>query len=402
MSTTKVKGFYIDGEYYEFIGHQSGGGGGGGGEPTGTTLYIPDLSTVIETAMNYILKLENGNLMLSTDLGKTWTTKENTYGTITHAHFFGDGTLMFCTPTAAYYTKDLVTITQATILDIDGSAWSPSGHHFFVQQKFDTVEVINGVEIHYWGDYYLSGATNLWYTVDNGHTIKAAFKFGTSQIDGTTISARHCHQFVYNKYDGHFYVTTGDTLTENNLIRGDYNPQNDTWTWELLAQGADYKFGMILFDRNFIYGVTDYAGSGQTFTHNMGILKCPMDKLGTPDAWTLAWDSGRSPGGAGLVSLLIDGCGNKLLTIDSENPGYVYLATKGLDFKLMTLAVNQQLGIRFTGPNYNGDYYATFKNFGGYDGLCLNFYPTINVKKMMELNGYEWNKVIPFDKECSI
>lgn len=403
MEKTKIKGAYINGNYCEFSDTDSQSQNPNWRDYS--QLLLPNTTTVIETAMNYVLKLEEGNLKLSKDLGKTWTTKENTYGTIEHAHFFGDGTLLFCTPTAAYYTKDLVTINQATILDIDGNAWNPNGYHFFWQQKFDSVEVIDGKEIHYWGDYILSGVTHLWYTVDNGHTIKTAFKFGTSKIDGNTIACRHCHQFIYNKYDGKFYVTTGDNITEINLMRGTYDVQNDTWTWELLGNGSNYKFGQLLFDRNFMYAITDYAGVGQTFTYPKGILKCPMDKIGTPEAWTNAWEDydGEVISAAGLVSLLIDGNGNKLLTIDSYQPGFVFVTDQGFKFKKMRLDGATQFGIRFTGPNYNGDYYATYKTFDGTQNACsLSFYPTMNVKEMLALNGIKWNTVLPFDLECVI
>lgn len=390
MST--AKGIYIDNQFYQFS----------ESEP-GTTLVVPALTTVIETSMNYVLKLDNGNLMLSTDLGKTWTTKENTYGTIAHAHFFGDGTLLFCTWDAAYWTKDLVTINQSTILDVDGNAWTPSGYHFFWQQKYDTVEVIGNKEIYYWGDYVLTGTTHLWYTVDNGHTIKCAFKFGTSKIDGDTIYCRHCHQFIYNKYDGHFYVTTGDSGNDIRLIRGDYDTQNDAWTWELLGTGDDYKFGQLLFDRNFIYSITDYAAI--TASRPKGILKCPIDKITTPSAWSNAWQDSDNQisSGSGLVSLVMDGNGNKLMTIDSAQPGYVFFASHGFNFTRKTLDGSTQFGIRFTGPNYNGDYYATYRTFNMTQNACsLSYYPTVNVKELMEQNGVHWDKVLAFDKECSI
>lgn len=366
------------------------------------TFTIPAVSTVIETSMNYVLKLEDNTLKLSKDCGSTWIEKENTFGTIAHAHFFGNGTLLLCTWEKAYWTSDFVTFTETNTYDENGDAWvcEENGYHFFWQQKTDNVEVIDGVEMHYWGDYRLSGNVRLWYTTDNGHTLKCAFNFGTSEIDGSVVSARHPHQFIYNKYDGYFYVTTGDHngATEIHLMRGRYSSQNDSWNWEMVGSGDDFKFGQLLFDENFMYAITDYANVQNLLPK--GILKCPMDKLDTPSAYTNAWEDVDEQvlSQAGLVSLLIDKDGRKIMTIDSYQPGYLFVALDGLNFKRVYLGQNTQFGIRFTGPNYNGDYYATFKTFDMTKNACsLNFYPTINITKLFSDNGLKWRPRISID-----
>lgn len=366
------------------------------------TFTIPAVSTVIETSMNYVLKLEDNTLKLSKDCGTTWIEKENTFGTIAHAHFFGNGTLLLCTWENAYWTSDFVTFTETNIYDENGDAWvcEENGYHFFGQQKTDNVEVIDGVEMHYWGDYRLSGNVRLWYTTDNGHTLKCAFNFGTSEIDGSVVSARHPHQFIYNKYDGYFYVTTGDHsgVTQIHLMRGRYSSQNDSWDWEMVGSGDDFKFGQLLFDENFMYAITDYSNVQNLLPK--GILKCPMDKLNTPSAYTNAWEDvdGQVLSQAGLVSLLIDKDGRKIMTIDSYQPGYLFVALDGLNFKRVYLGQNTQFGIRFTGPNYNGDYYATFKTFDMTKNACsLNFYPTINITKLFSDNGLKWRPRISID-----
>lgn len=358
-------------------------------------------SSVIETSMNYILKLENNTLKLSKDCGKTWLDKANTFGTIAHAHFFGDGTLLLCTWEKAYWTTDFVTFTETAIYDENGSPWTceSGGYHFFWQQKCDSVEVIDGVEMHYWGDYRLAGNVRLWYTTDNGRTLKCAFNFGTSQIDGQTIHARHPHQFIYNKYDGYFYVTTGDHngATEIHLMRGRYSVNNDSWTWEMVGEGDNYKFGQLFFDEAFMYAITDYANVQNLLPK--GILKCPMDKLSTPSAYTNAWQDsdGQISAQAGLVSILLDKGGRKIMTIDSYQPGYMFVALEGLNFKKVAVG-GQQFGIRFTGPNYNGDFYATFKTFDMTKNACsLSYYPTINVTDLLRENGIKWSPQLTID-----
>ena len=366
------------------------------------TFALVPTESVIETAMNYILKLENGTLKLSKDSGKTWADKANTFGTIAHAHFFGDGTLLLCTWEKAYWTTDFVTFTETDIYDEDGDPWTceSGGYHFFWQQKLDSVEIIDGVEMHYWGDYRLTGNTRLWYTTDNGRTLKCCFNFGTSRIDGNIISCRHPHQFIYNKYDGYFYVTTGDHngAAEIHLMRGKYTRQTDSWAWEMIGSGSDFKFGQLLFDENFMYAVTDYANVQNLLPK--GVLKCPMDKLDDPDAYSNAWEDSDSQVAvqAGLVSLIIDKNGRKIMTIDSYQPGYVFVALGGLNFKCVSLGQTTQIGIRFTGPNYNGDYYATFKTFDMTQNTCsLSFYPTINVTALLRNNGIKWDAALPID-----
>lgn len=367
------------------------------------TFTLIPTTTVVETAMNYILKLENNTLKLSRDCGVTWQDKANTFGTIAHAHFFGDGTLLLCTWEKAYWTTDFVTFTETAIYDENGNPWTceSGGYHFFWQQKCDSVEVIDGVEMHYWGDYRLTGNVRLWYTTDNGRTLKCAFNFGTSRIDGSIVSARHPHQFIYNKYDGYFYVTTGDHdgAVEIHLMRGKYSVQNDSWTWEMVGEGNDYKFGQLIFDESFMYTVTDYANVQNLLPK--GILKCPMDKLSTPAAYTNAWQDseGQILAQAGLVSLLIDSGYRKIMTIDSYQPGYIFVALEGTKFKRVSLGQSTQFGIRFTGPNYNGEFYATFKTFDMTKNACsLNFYPTINVTELMRENGIKWTPQIAMDK----
>lgn len=248
----------------------------------------------IYTIDNFVLAHEydenqgTDNLKFSNDLGKTWVTVANTYGTILNAFMFADGTFMMATKKAEgcriYWTRDFSTFTEATIIDYDGQPYvmETGKTRFFILKPVSTHTYVNNIEYYCFWDYILSGAgtssPRMWYAIsdESGVTVRAAFCFNISTIEGETLRARHGHFFGYNKHDGYFYALTGDGSNECHVIRGRHDA-NHQWTWEHLATGDGYKLVSVKFDEGNLYAVTDYTDS--SLNDAKGFVSIPTSQI---------------------------------------------------------------------------------------------------------------------------
>ena len=112
-----------------------------------------------------------------------------------------------------------------------------------------------------WGNYcnVLGGATpvNIYYSTDNGQTVKIAYAFGQnphfrddgSPGGGTTgtllgdarnpVICRHVHSVAYNPAENAFYACTGDGDRaeghECHWLRGTYDAKKDKWQWKVIV-----------------------------------------------------------------------------------------------------------------------------------------------------------------------
>jgi hypothetical protein len=319
---------------------------------------------------------------------------QNIYGNIVHAHWFNDGTCLFCTEQHCYYTKDFVTVNESTVYDYDGTVSTPSGHRFYNIPKGTDSYMIDGKEFHLWYDYILLQTVHprLWYSNDNGVTVRAAFAFGESSINGSVLSARHGHGFKYNPYNGYFYAWTGDTNEECHFIRGKY--QNNTWTWELVATGPEYKFGTILFSGGNMFCVTDYGDV--SLADKKGVLSCPVDDIDSENFEYLY--KVTDIGSASLSDIWIDKSGWKVMVPDYLGGNKTLIANKGFKFKWV--ANTRAIRINgFTGPNYNGDVYCKYATSSAVSEDTFHIMkPTINLTEAMHTFGaYDFGKEIEFD-----
>ena len=336
----------------------------------------PYIGGVLATAMNFIVRYgDDGGvekLYFSRDLGKTWTSITNTIGSIVHAHIFTDGTIMLCSRSKVYWTKDFSTLTESSVYDENGDPFvgTDSFNAQFIETQDNSpinAQIDDGVEMHVWGDYVLSGTCRIWYTRDYGHTIKCAAKAngnGWEMEDGTIVNIRHIHRIKYRKEDGKWYINAGDSGNECVFVTGEYDVANDTWTWRLLAQGQNYKFGGFLFSKqgDCIYALSDYT---QNQSSN-GLFEVAIPNIGDISMWNkvFSFDHCNS-------KLITDFDGNKVVIPDVDVTNYFFVANKNNQFvKVAFSGVTAFLG-SIIGPNYNGDYYCTLMTAWN-NTTCLN------------------------------
>lgn len=386
-------------------------------------LRLGDPTNVIYTIDDFMLAHEYDqsqgidNLKFSNDLGQTWTTVANTYGTVLNAFMFADGTFMMACKKdegcRIYWTRDFATFTEATVIDYNGNPYSLEAGktRFYILEPRNKHVYVNGVEHYCFWDYIIEITSDprMWYAIsdESGVTVRAAFAFGKSTINGSTLSARHGHAFEYNPYDGYFYALTGDSVSECHVLKGKYADNNGThtWTWERLATGGGYKLTSVSFDEGNLFAITDYTESA--LAAYKGVISIPIDKIGLTTTiggvvfpaklryWFHATEAFMRQGSYSGVAALSLG-----VTVD--NHGWRFIGTDYLGNSMHLIAknshnfvwVDNDKNVRFnmvTGPNNKGDVYVTFStpplNVSGEGWLKLSHQKTYNLTEAMRRSG---------------
>lgn len=383
------------------------------GEPTNVIYTIDDFMLAHEYTEGSV-----DNLKFSNDLGKTWITVENTYGKIVNAFMFADGTFMMATKKSEgcriYWTRDFSTFTEASIIDYDGSAYTiePGKTRFYIIEAKTSHTYVDGVEHFLFWDYIISTTTKprLWYAIsdENGVTVRAAFAFDYSQIDGVTCSARHGHAFTYNPHDGYFYALTGDSVSECHVMRGRYVDNNGThtWTWEHLATGGGYKLVSVAFDEGNMYAVTDYTETA--LREKKGIVSIPTNMITetvTEDGivmparmryWFHATTSFMAQGSANannpaaMSGFIADNNGWRVAGTDYLGGSKLLIAKDSHNFVWVATDNGLRLG-GFVGPNNKGDVfvkaYPVGYSFSGEDWLSISHKTMYNLTEIMRNSG---------------
>lgn len=204
---------------------------------------------------------------------------------IRFAYIFKNGNILFTDYTNAYYSHDnLTTFHKSDILDIDGKKYSPNKYGNFFSLVIDGRQFIDNKEIRVWGNYATYGVwqpgisrseqIQVWYTIDEGKTIKTAYKFGHNI---PKLSARHVHAVNMCPWDNTFWVQTGDMKNECHWIQGKYNWKQDSWSWDVKASGDHMSYfkstGFVFLD-NYVFWADD---SSDPEKH--GIWKTPYSNL---------------------------------------------------------------------------------------------------------------------------
>lgn len=232
---------------------------------------------VLATNGNYQLGTDNVYLYWSDDAGETWINQYN-WGTqqnlalpvynkaIDMAHIFSDASVIFSCGALLYRSADkLLNIVAITAYEADGTTpftiHTPSnaarpGCYFAAYSMGKVHEQVNGSDIFVWGNYCnntdaVMGAApvTIWYTIDNGVTVKAAYKFGQNPNkrddgsagggatgtllgdSGNPLYTRHVHTVIRRPGTLDWYSFTGDTtLTEIHWLKHTYNDVADTWS----------------------------------------------------------------------------------------------------------------------------------------------------------------------------
>ena len=243
---------------------------------------------------------------------------------ITFSHVFNNGNILFATRTKLFLSEDgLKSFRPIPLKNADGSDYvihtpkNPDNPGWY----FNTLTGVNawevaGKEMLVWGNYcnVLGGATppNVYYSVDNGQTVKIAYAFGQNPYHSDTgapgggaggtllgdpdnpVICRHIHCVSYNSAENAFYACTGDRDRpeghECNWLRGTYDAAKDTWDWKVVVSeslNTRYKGGGINFADGQLYWISDANGPEP---HDRGLFRCDPADIANPQKHTRLFD----------------------------------------------------------------------------------------------------------------
>ncbi len=230
-----------------------------------------NLSNLVTTWDNKYLAYNNSKLFLFQVLGnKIYLRSLDVPGVkkIKFAYIFESGNIIFCDYDNAYYSHDnLLSFQKSSVLDADGKQYLASKHGNFFSLGIDSRQIIKNKEIRVWGNYTNYGdwqpgvsrseQIQVWYTVDEGKTIKIAYKFGYTT---PKLICRHIHAVNMCPWDNTFWIQSGDMNNECHWIQGKYNWEEDKWHWEVKASGdhmSYYKSTGFVFYDNYVFWADD-------------------------------------------------------------------------------------------------------------------------------------------------
>jgi hypothetical protein len=265
-------------------------------------------------------------ILLSEDNGCTWphSSPFPEARQITFSYILKNGNVVFATGARLYLSTDnLKTYKPITVKKADGGDYLPHtpqnadnpGWYFHSLSGVSAWHV-NGVDMLVWGNYcnVLGGASpvNIYYSTDNGQTVKIAYAFGqnphfrdngsagggrTGTLLGDAdnpVIARHVHCVAYNPVENAFYACTGDADKpeghECHWLRGTYDPKQDKWQWTVIVSASlntRYKSGGINFVDGQVYWIADANGP---LPHDRGIFRCAPADIANPQAHTMLFN----------------------------------------------------------------------------------------------------------------
>ncbi|MGO8747807.1 MAG: hypothetical protein ACLQNE_17680 [Thermoguttaceae bacterium] len=269
---------------------------------------------------------EEKTLALSEDNGRTWPHRLAFPDAprITFSHILNNGNVLFATGTKLYLSTDnLKTYQRITVKDAKGADYLPHtpqnpdnpGWYFHTLSGVLSWD-IGGKEMLVWGNYcnVLGGAApvNIYYSTDNGQSVKIAYAFGQNpnfRDDGSPggsttgallgnpdnpVIARHIHCVAYNPVEDAFYACTGDgdrrEGKECHWLRGTYDAQKDRWHWKVIVTASlntRYKCGGINFVDGKVYWISDANGPKP---YDRGIFCCDPADIPNPKRHTLLFN----------------------------------------------------------------------------------------------------------------
>jgi len=264
-------------------------------------------------------------ILLTEDNGRTWphVARFPNAKNITFSCILKNGNILFATRTKLYLSTDkLKTYKQVAVKDRDGNDYVPHtphdpdrpGWYFHPLDGVHTWDV-DGKEMLVWGNYcnVLGGPVpvNIYYSTDQGQTVKIAYSFGHNpefhdrdKITGKPLGApdnpvicRHIHSVAFNPTENAFYACTGDhdrgNRHECHWLRGTYDSKNDSWNWKVLVSvnsNSRYKSGGINFGDGKVYWASDANGSNGKMPHDRGIFRCDPADIATPAKHTMLFN----------------------------------------------------------------------------------------------------------------
>ena len=269
---------------------------------------------------------EEQSLVFSEDNGRTWPHRLAFPGAqlLTFSHILKNGNVLFATGEKLFISTDnLKTYKPVVLKDAKGADYLPhkpqnpenTGWYFHTLSGVLSWE-IGGKEMLVWGNYcnVLGGATpvNIYYSTDNGQTVKIAYAFGQnpnfcdngSKGGGKTgtllgnpdnpVIARHVHCVAYNPVENAFYACTGDgdrpQGKECHWLRGVYDAQKDQWDWKVIVTASlntRYKCGGINIVNGKVFWISDANGPKP---YDRGIFCCDPADIPNPEKHTLLFN----------------------------------------------------------------------------------------------------------------
>ena len=238
-------------------------------------------------------------IYLSDDNGDTWdySIAMTDAMTIRMAWVFADGSILIATNTNKVYSSQdqLTSLNEITVEGIDGNDLvfhTPVNSEFpgsYFGMLIPASYIIDGVEVLLWGTYWTvqdakgPAPVKMYYTVDNGVTVKVCYEFGpiTREMDDGTsyggptgnplgdplnpIYCHHVHYVSYNTGDSTFYVQLGDYDDEVGFLKGTYDFDLDTWSfthYNMSAKSDFFRAAGLLFDGDVATWVNDNIADG--------------------------------------------------------------------------------------------------------------------------------------------
>ena len=269
-----------------------------------------------------------GEILLSEDNGHTWPhrAKFEDAPKITFSHILKNGNVVFAVGPRLYVSTDnLKSYQPVAVKAKDGSDFVPHtpknpanpGWYFHTLPGVVSWDV-HGKEMMVWGNYcnVLGGATpvSIYYSTDNGLTVKVAYAFGQNPQFGDNgspgggyngvllgdpdnpVICRHTHCVAYNPAEDAFYACTGDhdkpDRHECHWLRGTYDAEKDAWQWKVIVSDSPnsrYKCGGINFVDGRLYWIADANGPKP---HDRGIFCCDPKDIADRDKHTMLFNPG--------------------------------------------------------------------------------------------------------------
>ncbi len=287
----------------------------------------PDSSIYIDSQRGKkAFGFSDNTIFLSKDNSHNWYRKAGFQDgkNITFSHIFGNGNILFASKARIFLSTDnLKSYREITVKNQDGTDYklhkpqNPDnpGWYFHTLSGIDSWK-IGGKEMLVWGNYcnVIGGATpvNIYYSTDNGETIKVAYTFGQNPYfrdngspgGGSTgtllgdpsnpVIARHIHTVTYNPAENAFYACTGDGDRpkgfECHWLRGTYDIAKDKWDWKVILTrnlNSRYKAGGISFVDGKVYWISDANGPEP---YDRGIFCCDPADIPYPEKHTMLFN----------------------------------------------------------------------------------------------------------------
>jgi hypothetical protein len=282
--------------------------------------------------MNKAFGRRDKAIVLSEDNGRTWphSIAFPDAREITFSYILKNGNILFATGSRLFLSTDnLKTYNPITVKDSHGNDYLPHtpknpknpGWYFHTLTGINSWD-IDGKEMLVWGNYcnVVGGATpvNIYYSTDNGQTVKIAYAFGQNPFfrdNGTPgggkegallgnpenpLLCRHVHSVEYNPVENAFYTCTGDidrgAGLECHWLRGTYDAEKDNWQWKVLVSvpsNSRMKSGGISFVDGKVYWISDSNGPEP---YDRGIFCCDPADIAQPDKHTRLFNPGVESG----------------------------------------------------------------------------------------------------------